>query len=938
MLNNKIIIKNAKENNLKGINLEIPKNKLVVITGVSGSGKSSLAFDVIYNEGRRRYVDSLSSYARQFLGGTSKPDVESITGLTPAIAVDQKTTSNNPRSTVGTTTEIHDHFRLLFARIGIAYCPIHNIKIEEQTITQITNKVFKDNEGSDVVIMAPVISEQKGSHEKELDRLKTAGFIRVRINGKIIRLDENIELEKNKKHSISIVVDRVKISPDTKERVYEALEVGSTYSEGTLIVHNQSTNIETMYSRNYSCKHGDFDMVKIEPRLFSFNSHTGACKGCNGIGYMRKATWDTVTDEEKSVMDGGVLTYPVHKVDSRDFDNFRVLMKFYNMDPTIPMKEWTKKQKNIFINGALEKDKKHFTYSPTAGEGMGSRVERRYEGTSSIEAARRKYEKLLTNTICSICNGNRLNRMASSVRISENTLPQINNMSITNILKWLDDIKLTQTQTQISEMVTAEIKNRLLFLENLGLGYLNLNRQSSTLSGGESQRIKLASQLGSKLSGIIYVLDEPSIGLHQRDNSKLIKSLKEMRDLGNTIIIVEHDEETMLEADFIIDIGPDAGEKGGVISSIGTPNEISKNATHTGRFLSGKDVVCLPSKRRNSKPTKLTIKGAKANNLKNISVDIPLGVITAITGVSGSGKSTLINEVLYKGLSKKLNLPFDGTPGEHKTIENFKEVDKIIRISQSPIGRTPRSNPATYTSVMDDIRDIFSKTEQSQIKGYDKGRFSFNVSGGRCEKCRGDGVLKVSMNFMPDVQVICDECSGKRYNENTLQIKYKDKNIANILEMEIQEAYMFFNNIPKIKKKLELLIDVGLGYMKLGHPSTLLSGGEAQRVKIATHLQKKPTGRTLFIMDEPTTGLHNHDIIQLSKVLNRIVENGDTIIVIEHNLDIIKTADWVIDMGPEGGEAGGSIVGKGTPEELIRNKKSITGHYLKPYLKKNLLK
>lgn len=935
--NDFIVISNARENNLKNISLKIPKNKLVIITGVSGSGKSSLAFDVIYNEGRRRYVDSLSNYARQFLGGTSKPDVDSIEGLSPAIAIDQKTTSNNPRSTVGTITEIYDFYRLLYARIGTPYCPNHNIPISSQTITQIVDKVFTWKDESKLEILSPVIINKKGTHKNLLTELKERSFVRVKIDGHIYRLDQEINLEKNKKHNISILVDRIILNKENRSRLFEAIQIGLEYSDGLITIENLSENNSELFSTNFACKHGDFSMPKLEPRLFSFNSPQGACDICHGLGYTQKVTWEKLASEDKTILEGGIK-YFGDKLSGYEWSVFSNLLNHYNIPLNVKLSKFNERDKNLIMYGSTEpieirfKSKRHTVERYDYIEGLATLIERRYVDTSS-EYARNYYHNFLGTTLCEKCKGARVNEHARAVKINKLNIYQLTKLSIERAYNWIQKLVLTEQQQQIVKLVIDEIKSRFSFLINVGLGYLTLDRIAKTLSGGESQRIRLASQLGSKLTGVIYVLDEPSIGLHQRDNSKLINSLKEIRDLGNTVLVVEHDEETMESADYIIDIGPDAGEFGGEVVATGTPSEIKKENTHTGKFLSKRDIIEISNNHRATSGKEITIINARENNLKNINVTIPLNQFVVVSGVSGSGKSTLINEILYKSIHNEVTRGDNKeTPGQHDSIKGTMNIDKIIKISQDPIGKTPRSNPATYTSVFDNIRDIFASTNEAKIRGYQKGRFSFNVPGGRCDKCMGDGVLKISMHFLPDVYVKCDVCNGARYNEETLQVRFKEKNISDVLNMSVYEALSFFNNQPKIRKKLQLLDEVGLGYIKLGHPSTLLSGGEAQRVKLATYLQKKPTGKTLYILDEPTTGLHHKDIKKLLEVLNKIVDNGDSIIVIEHNLDVIKVADYIIDMGPEGGERGGKVIAKGTPQNIASSKISETGKYLKSYL------
>ncbi len=937
-----IKIINAKENNLKSISVDIPKNKLVIITGVSGSGKSSLAFDVIYNEGRRRYVDSLSTYARQFLGGTSRPDVESIEGLSPSIAIDQKTTSNNPRSTVGTITEIYDFYRLLFAKIGVPFCPTHNIPITSQTNHEIMKQIFKENLNHKIQILSPIIVGQKGSHEDVLIKLKKDGFLRVKINGKILRLEDQIILSKTKKHYISIFLDRVLVNEDNEDRILEAINLAGQYSEGLIEIEDLDLDNLELYSKNFACKFGDFQIPKIETRMFSFNSPIGACNECNGLGFRKRVTWDSiVTNENFSILEGGLKYFPINSQKGLDWQQFLILLKYQKIDINKSLKDYTEKEKAVVLYGSndivdveLESSNGHIHKTTKQLEGIATTIERRHLSTSS-QSAREWYEKFLHKTTCTACEGKRLNQQALSIKIMGQDIYEVTKMSINDAYEWIDALKLTQEQKQIAELVTKEIKARLTFLKDVGLGYLTLNRTAGTLSGGESQRIRLATQIGSKLTGVTYVLDEPSIGLHQKDNARLINSLKNIRDLGNNVIVVEHDEETMLEADHIIDIGPLAGKDGGEIIAEGTPQQIMDNPNSlTGRFLSGKETIEYSSKRRKGNGKELEIIGARENNLKHLNVKIPLKQFVAITGLSGSGKSTLINSILYLAIKKELSRNgADILPGKHSSIKGIEHINKVINISQEPIGKTPRSNPVTYTSVFDNIRDLFTETKEAKIRGYKKGRFSFNVNGGRCEKCQGDGLIKIPMHFLPDVFVKCSECDGKRYNKETLQVKYKNKSIADVLAMTVNEAIDFFQAIPQITHKLSFLEKVGLGYITLGHPSTLLSGGEAQRIKLATYLQKKPTGKTLYILDEPTTGLHNYDIKILLKILHEIVDKGDSVIVIEHNLDVIKTADYVIDLGPEGGINGGRVVAKGTPEEVAKNPKSFTGMYLKSYLK-----
>ena len=939
MAKKNIEIRGAKENNLKNIDVDIPKEKLIVITGVSGSGKSSLAFGVLYNEGRRRYVDSLSNYARQFIGGTSKPEVESIEGLSPAIAIDQKTTSNNPRSTVGTITEIYDFYRLLFARIGRPFCPHHNIEITAQTITDILNKLYEFHNGDLIQVLAPKTYDEKGDKTELLDELRKSGFLRVDINNKVHRLDEKFNFKKNEKYTISIIVDRAEVNEENRGRLFEAIQVASEYADGMIDVKNSKDDEVLKFSRNYACPHGDFSIDEIEPRLFSFNSPHGACSTCKGLGLIEEVTWDKIADPNKTILEGGIL-YFGDKLSGIDWQSFETLLRHYEIPLNRNLSTFTKKQKDIILFGSDEAiqyvvNSKEISFQKKQRiEGIAQKIWRRYESTSS-DRAREYYKKFLGTKECNVCNGARLNEKALSIKIENLNINDLTKMSIADSKNWVDNIKLSSQEEKIAGIVLSEIRSRFEFLNNVGLHYLTLDRIAGTLSGGESQRIRLASQLGSRLTGVVYVLDEPSIGLHQRDNDRLIHTLKNIRDLGNTVVVVEHDEETMYESDWIIDIGPHAGYKGGEVVAFGKPDEVAKKDTLTGNFLSGRDFIPLPKKRRQGNGKFIEVIGAKENNLQNLNVKFPLNTFTVISGVSGSGKSTLVNEIIYKGLYNKITKTGEMKKvGDHKSIDGSKNVDKVVAITQDPIGRTPRSNPATYTGVFDQIRDIFALSPESKIRGYLKGRFSFNVPGGRCDKCDGDGIIKIPMHFLPDVYVVCDQCDGKRYNEETLQIKYKGKTISDVLEMSVDYAYDFFENAPKIRNKLSFLKDVGLGYIKLGHSATLLSGGEAQRVKLALHLQKKATGKTLYILDEPTTGLHNADIKLLLNVLNRIVDNGDSLLVIEHNLDVIKTADYIIDMGPDGGIGGGKVVAKGTPEMIIESEQSATAPFLKAVLNK----
>ncbi len=934
----KIIIKNAHENNLKNIDLELPKNKLIVMTGVSGSGKSSLAFDTIYAEGQRRYVESLSAYARQFLGNMNKPEVDSIEGLSPSISIDQKSTNKNPRSTVGTVTEIYDYLRLLFARIGTPYCPKHNIPVKEQSIEEMTNKVLEYPTGTKIEILAPVIHGEKGTHKDLLDDLRKDGFVRVRVDGEVKDLSEDIILEKNKKHNIDIIVDRIVIKEDSRSRIFEAIELSCRNASSKVII-NVIGDKEIVMSENYSCPLCNFSIPELEPRLFSFNSPYGACPECKGLGVNLHIDEDIlIPDKNLSIMEGAVASFQSGETLNIAFKKLALVAKHYNIDLYKPVKDLTREELDIILYKSPEK--LDLTLTTRSGstlksydyfEGIITNLERRYMETTS-GAIREWIEKYMTELPCPHCHQTRLRDEALSVRINGKNIYEVTQLSIRDLINFFDDLKLNNEQKEISFLIIKEIKERLNFLKNVGLEYLTLSREAATLSGGEAQRIRLATQIGSRLSGILYVLDEPSIGLHQRDNEKLIKSLKEMRDLGNTLIVVEHDTDTMLEADYLVDIGPKAGRDGGYLVTCGTPEEVMKcENSITGRYLSGKEKIEVPKKRRKGNGKEIKITGCKENNLKNINVEFPLGKFICVTGVSGSGKSTLVNEILGKILSSKINKSKD-KPGKYKAIKGIEYVDKIVNITQDPIGRTPRSNPATYTGVFDSIRDVFAQTKEAKIRGYDKSRFSFNVKGGRCEACSGDGVKRIEMHFLPDVYVPCDVCNATRYNKETLKIKFKGLNISEVLDLRVDEAIEIFENVPKVYKTLKVLQEVGLGYVKLGQSAVTLSGGEASRVKLAKELQKKPTGKSVFILDEPSTGLHQDDIKKLLVILNKIVDNGDTVIVIEHNLDIIKQADHIIDLGPEGGDFGGKIIAKGTPEEVVKCKDSYTGMFLKKYL------
>lgn len=933
----KIIIKGARENNLKNVDLELPKNKLIVMTGVSGSGKSSLAFDTIYAEGQRRYVESLSAYARQFLGGTEKPDVDSIEGLSPSISIDQKTTSKNPRSTVGTVTEIYDYLRLLFARVGTPYCPIHNEPITRQSIEEMANKILEYKVGTKLVIMSPIVHGEKGTHKEVLERLRKEGFVRVRINGEMYDLSEEIELEKNKKDDIDVIVDRIVLKEDSRSRLTESIEVATKLSNGKVIIDVLGEK-ELLFSEDFACPYCDFSLPELEPRLFSFNAPFGACPDCKGLGIKLKMDPDLVVpDDEKSLNSGAIKTL-TDDPEALDFKRLECLCKHYKIDMNKPWKKLTKEQKNYILYGSDEIIE--FKYNSKSGnlyhqkdfyEGIINNLERRYMETSS-EWIREWLENYMVEHVCETCHGSRLQDSVLSVLINKKNIYEVTCMSIKDLVTFFKNLHLSKEKEEIARLLIKEIQSRLDFLQNVGLGYLTLSRSAGTLSGGEAQRIRLATQIGSKLTGVLYVLDEPSIGLHQRDNERLINSLLEMRDLGNTLIVVEHDTDTMLASDYLVDVGPEAGEKGGYIVAAGTPQEVMQNENSiTGKYLSGKEKIEVPKTRRKGNGKFIEIKGAKENNLKNINVKIPLGTFTCVTGVSGSGKSSLINQILCKAARQAIYKTKD-KPGAHKEIKGLENIDKVVEISQNPIGRTPRSNPATYTGVFDEIRDLFTNTKEAKMLGYEKNRFSFNVKGGRCEACRGDGVKKIEMHFLPDVYIPCEVCHGTRYNKETLEIKYKGKNIADVLDMRVSEALEFFENVPRIKNKLQVLEDVGIGYIKLGQSATTLSGGEAGRVKLAKELQKRPTGKTLFILDEPTTGLHSHDIKRLLAIFEKIVDNKDTVVIIEHNLDVIKVADYIIDLGPEGGDAGGNIVATGTPEEISKVENSATGEFLKKIL------
>lgn len=935
-----IKIRGAKEHNLKNIDVDIPRNELVVLTGLSGSGKSSLAFDTIYAEGQRRYMESLSSYARMFLGQMEKPDVEKIEGLSPAISIDQKSTNRNPRSTVGTVTEIYDYFRLLYARIGIPHCPNCGRPIARQTVDQMVDQILALPEGTKIQLLAPVVRGRKGEHAKVLERAKRSGYVRVRIDGNMYDLSEEIKLEKNIKHNIEIVVDRLVVKDGITARLTDSVENTLALAEGLLIVDVIGGEPMT-FSQSFSCPDCGISVSEIEPRSFSFNNPFGACPDCFGLGYKMEFDVDLmIPDKELSINQGAIVVTGWQScTDKGSFTNaiLQALCKSYNFSLDTPFEEYPESVKNIILHGTdgktvdvyYEGQRGKGVY-PVAFEGLIKNVERRYRETGS-ETMKQEYESFMQFTPCKLCGGMRLKREALAVTVADKNIYEITSLSITGLQEFLNNLSLTKNEELIGGQILKEIRARVGFLVNVGLGYLSLSRATGTLSGGEAQRIRLATQIGSGLVGVCYILDEPSIGLHQRDNDRLLAALKNLRDLGNTLIVVEHDEDTMREADYIVDIGPGAGSHGGEVVACGTAEEIMKiPESVTGQYLSGALKIPVPAVRK--KPTGwITVQGAQENNLKNIDVDFPLGVMTVVTGVSGSGKSSLVNEILYKHLAKKLNRART-IPGKHKGIKGVEQLDKVIAIDQSPIGRTPRSNPATYTGVFDQIRDLFAATADAKAKGYSKGRFSFNVKGGRCEACSGDGIIKIEMHFLPDVYVPCEVCGGKRYNRETLDVKYKGKSIYDVLDMTVEEALPFFENVPSIRRKIETLNDVGLSYVKLGQPSTELSGGEAQRIKLATELSRRSTGKTIYILDEPTTGLHFADVQKLVEILQKLTEGGNTVVVIEHNLDVIKTADYIIDIGPEGGDGGGTVIAKGTPEEVAANPASYTGKYIKKML------
>ncbi|MFF2796853.1 excinuclease ABC subunit UvrA [Lysinibacillus xylanilyticus] len=944
MKNTEIVVQGARAHNLKNINVTIPRDQLVVLTGLSGSGKSSLAFDTIYAEGQRRYVESLSAYARQFLGQMDKPDVDAIEGLSPAISIDQKTTSRNPRSTVGTVTEIYDYLRLLYARIGKPICPNHGIEITSQTIEQMVDRLLTYPERTKMQLLAPMVSGRKGTHVKLLEDLKKQGFVRVRIDDELRDLDDAIELDKNKKHSIEVVIDRVVMKEGVAARLSDSLETALRLADGRVLV-DVMEHEELLFSEHHACPLCGFSIGELEPRMFSFNSPFGACPSCDGLGSTQEVDLDLVVpDWDRSLLEHAIA--PWEPTSSQYYPQLlKAVCDHYDIPMDVPVKDIPKEKMDKILYGS-GKDKIHFHYENEFGnvrdqmiefEGVVRNVERRFKETTS-DYVREQMEKYMAQQACPSCKGYRLKPETLAVKLADKHIGEVTQYSIQEADTFFKGLDLSEKDMKIARLVLREIEERLGFLVNVGLDYLTLSRAAGTLSGGEAQRIRLATQIGSRLTGVLYILDEPSIGLHQRDNDRLISTLQNMRDIGNTLIVVEHDEDTMLAADYLIDVGPGAGVHGGQIVAAGTPQEVMDNEKSlTGQYLSGKKFIPLPIERRKPNGRKLSIKGAKENNLRNVKVDVPLGLFVAVTGVSGSGKSTLINEILYKSLAQKLNRS-KVKPGEHKEVTGIDELEKVIDIDQSPIGRTPRSNPATYTGVFDDIRDVFATTNEAKVRGYKKGRFSFNVKGGRCEACRGDGIIKIEMHFLPDVYVPCEVCHGKRYNRETLEVKYKDKSIADILDMTIENAVVFFENIPKIQRKLQTIVDVGLGYMKLGQPATTLSGGEAQRVKLASELHRRSTGKSFYILDEPTTGLHAHDIARLLVVLQRLVENGDSVLVIEHNLDVIKTADYIIDLGPEGGDKGGTIVATGTPEEVAEVSGSYTGKYLKPVLTRDRMR
>ena len=943
-MNDKIIIKGAKEHNLKNINIEIPRDKLVVITGLSGSGKSSLAFDTLYAEGQRRYVESLSAYARQFLGLMEKPDVESIDGLSPAISIDQKTTSKNPRSTVGTVTEIYDYIRLLYARIGVPYCPKCGKKIEKQTIDQIIDSILALEEGTKIQVLAPVVRGRKGEFVKQLQEFQKEGFVRAKVDGEIVELSDDLQIDRKKKHNIELIVDRLVIKDDIRSRLTESVETALKHANNIVIIDDATHKKEMLFSQNYACPDCGISFEELTPRMFSFNNPFGACPSCTGIGYLMKIDEDLVIPDKNKTLYDGVKAFGssvMKRGDTMAKMYFESIARHYGVEIRgIPIKKLPRNFMEKILYGTGN-EAINFEYTSSAGtrkftapfEGVLPTLERRHNETKS-QAMRTFYEMYMSDSPCPECHGARLKKESLSVKVGDKNINELTDMPINKIKSYINSLELSAKDKMIADQIFKELNQRLQFLIDVGLEYLTLSRSAGTLSGGEAQRIRLATQIGSGLTGVLYILDEPSIGLHQRDNDKLLATLKHLRDLGNTVLVVEHDEDTMYAADEIIDIGPGAGVHGGNVMAQGTAEEVKLVADSiTGQYLSKRKQILVPKKRRKSNGKAIEIKGATEHNLKNINVKFPLGQFVCVTGVSGSGKSTLVNEILYKTIARDLN-GSNEKPGKCKEVKGLQNIDKIINIDQSPIGRTPRSNPATYTGVFDFIRDLFAGTNEAKMRGYDKGRFSFNVTGGRCEACNGDGILKIEMHFLPDIYVPCEVCKGKRYNKETLEVKYKGKTISDVLDMTVEEALEFFKNLPKIKNKIQTLYDVGLGYIKLGQPSTTLSGGEAQRIKLATELSKKATGKTLYILDEPTTGLHIADVHRLVDILQRLVDTGNSIIVIEHNLDLIKTADYIIDLGPEGGDSGGEIVAVGSPEQIIKNERSYTGKFLKKYLEK----
>ncbi|KOY76763.1 UvrABC system protein A [Apilactobacillus kunkeei] len=942
MQNDKIVIKGARAHNLKDISVEIPKNKLTVMTGLSGSGKSSLAFDTLYAEGQRRYVESLSSYARQFLGQMDKPDVDSIEGLSPAIAIDQKTTSKNPRSTVGTVTEINDYFRLLWARVGTPICPNDGTKITRQSIDQMIDEVLALPERTKLQILSPVVRQQRGQHKKVIDKIKREGFVRYRADGEVHEIEDDVQLDKNKYHDIEIVVDRIIVKDGIKSRLSDSLETALRLSDGYAVADLMGKGDNLIFSEHYACPLCGFTVSELEPRLFSFNSPIGACPSCDGLGMKLEVDESLVVPDKDKTLNEGAIE-PWNPISSKFYPSLlEQACEAFGIDMDTPFKKLPKKQRDLILYGSNGKEF-HFHFNSNFGgirdtdapfEGVINNIDRRYKETNS-DFTRDQMRLYMTELTCQTCHGFRLNREALSVKVDGLNISEATDLDVVKELNFFSQLKFGEKDSVVAKPILKEIIDRLTFLKNVGLDYLTLSRTAGTLSGGESQRIRLATQIGSNLSGVLYVLDEPSIGLHQRDNDRLISSLKSMRDLGNTLVVVEHGEDTQRSADYIVDIGPGAGTNGGKVMAVGTPDEVAQNDNSlTGQYLSGKKFVPVPLKRRKGNGKKIKVTGASENNLKNVTAEIPLGEFNVVTGVSGSGKSTLINRIVKRAIAQKLNHNSE-KPGKYKSISGYKNIDKLINIDQSPIGRTPRSNPATYTGVFDDIRTLFAETNEAKLRGYQKGRFSFNVKGGRCETCHGDGILKIEMNFLPDVYVPCEVCHGKRYNAETLEVEYKGKNISDVLDMTVDQALDFFSSIPKITRKLETIDEVGLGYVQLGQSATTLSGGEAQRMKLASELYKKSAGNNLYILDEPTIGLHTDDINRLLVVLHELVEQGNTVLIIEHNLDVIKTADHIIDLGPEGGDGGGEIIATGTPEEIVKVKESYTGQYLKPVLERD---